>query len=145
MKIIFEIYTITSKFTGNKAATWDANNYNHHKVTVRNTETSKSATFDFWGSIVNPEIQTRRDLLNAMCCWLSDAAAGIDSFEDFCYSSGYDTDSIKVLKTYEACQKALKQAERVTHPSTFHPFFWWENLNLLANRLQEEIDNDNSH
>lgn len=42
-----------------------------------------------------------------------DAMAYLDSenFEDFCNNFGYDTDSIKALKTYKACKK---QAEKVS-------------------------------
>lgn len=46
-------------------------------------------------------------------CFCMDARAYLDSknFEDFCNNFGYDTDSIKALKTYKACKK---QAEKCT-------------------------------
>jgi len=35
------------------------------------------------------------------------------SFEDFCGEFGYDLDSIKALRTYEACQRELGSLQRL--------------------------------
>lgn len=42
---------------------------------------------------------------DVMYCLLSDMTCGDETFNDFCDTFGYTTDSIKALKTYHACQE----------------------------------------
>lgn len=42
-----------------------------------------------------------------------DASAGQELFADFCDNFGYDSDSIKALKVYEACQGIALQMRKV--------------------------------
>lgn len=113
MKTSFENFILTSKFVGNKPANWDSNNYNNHIVTVKNIDNGLFTRFEFWGSIVSPEIRTERDLVNAFECFLFESSSGLMTFEEFCSEFGYDTDSRKAYKTYKACQTAAKKLERI--------------------------------
>lgn len=51
-----------------------------------------------------PEKPTKKDILYSLI--MSDVS-GLN-FDDFCNEFGYDNDSIKALKIYEACQKETK-------------------------------------
>lgn len=106
-------FEITSTFHGNKL--WPADekkqNYNNHTVTI--SHNGKRASFEFWGSIMSPEISTDNDLQHAFYCFLSDAVSAKNSFEDFCSEFGYDTDSRKVESIYKACERSLAKLERL--------------------------------
>lgn len=114
-------YTISSTFTGRKPAThWNDKgevNCNHHFVTVKNNQTGAEAQFDFWTALADKDpskaLDKKYNLLNALYCWIGDAIAGMETFEDFCSNFGYDTDSRKAEATWKACQTATAQAQRV--------------------------------
>jgi len=105
--------TIDSNFLGNKL--WEASekqqNYNNHIVTISHNK--KKCNFDFWGSIMNPEISNNEENIFAFYCFLSDSIGAMESFEGFCDTFGYNTDSRNAEKIYKACQKSLKKIERV--------------------------------
>lgn len=52
-----------------------------------------------WLKLINPNIA------DVMHCLLIDARCSEGTFEDFCDELGYNSDSIKDLNTYLACQK----------------------------------------
>lgn len=110
----YKNFKISAEFDGKKVASWDANNDRHNKVTVKNLDNGKRTSFDFWGSVVNPRVESEYDLLNAFYCFVSDALCGFESFESFCGDFGYDTDSRKAEKTYKACKRAYAKFERVS-------------------------------
>jgi hypothetical protein len=105
--------TIDSNFLGNKL--WEASekqqNYNNHVVTILHNK--KKCSFDFWGSIMNPEISNDEENIFAFYCFLSDGIGAKESFEGFCDNFGYNNDSRNAEKIYKACQKSLKKIERV--------------------------------
>ena len=115
MRTQYKQFRITSTFLGDKL--WSADdkmqNYNNHLVTIVNTENHKKTAFEFWGSIMKPEIETEQELLFAFYCFLSDGEGSRYGFDDFCANFGYDTDSRKAYKTFKACEKSLKKAERI--------------------------------
>lgn len=113
MKTTYKNFKITSTFLNNKP--WSANekNYNNHIITVTNTELHKKTSFEFWGSIMKPEIETEQELLFAFYCFLSDGYYARYGFEEFCSELGYDEDSRKAYKTFKACEKSLKKALRI--------------------------------
>ena len=115
MRTQYKQFRITSTFLGDKL--WSADdkmqNYNNHLVTIVNTETHKKTAFEFWGSIMKPEITTENELMFAFYCFLSDGEGSRYGFDDFCANFGYDTDSRKAYKTFKACEKSLKKAERI--------------------------------
>lgn len=123
---------INSKFIGNKAANWDSKagiktNYNNHKVTV--SCNGKRTSFDFWGSLNDPQIKTDSENMFALYCFLSDSISGKESFEDFCSEFGYDEDSRSAERTHRACEKSCDKAERL-----------FSDLYELINEIQETYD-----
>lgn len=129
MKTTFKNFSITSTFKGDKVAPWSdkQQNYNNHTITVTNTETKQKISFEFWGSIVKPEIKTEDELLNAFYCFVSDAVSGISSFENFCGEFGYDEDSRTAEKTWKACKKSLEKLNKIYNGDIY----------ILSNELQE--------
>ena len=115
MKMVYKHFNITSTYKGNKC--WNADdkmkNYNNHTVTVYNTVTKKRTSFDFWSSIMNPEISTEQELAFAFYCFLSDGQGARYGFDNFCMEFGYDNDSMKAYHTFKACEKSMQKAERI--------------------------------
>ena len=114
MKATFKNFDVSAVFHGDKVSAWDSRNYNYSRVTVKNTTNGKETSFDFWGSIVNPVLETEYDLLNAFYCFVSDAISGLESFDYFCSEFGYDTDSMKAYKTWKACKRSFDKFKRVS-------------------------------
>jgi hypothetical protein len=52
-------------------------------------------------------------------CLGSDASAADESFEDFCSNFGYDTDSRKAEKTYNACKRSGDKLRRFLGEDAF--------------------------
>ena len=115
MKTTYKEFNLTSTFKGDKLAPWDdkQQNYNNHVITVANTELGQKASFEFWGSIVNPEIQTESELLNAFYCFVGDAISGKMDFSEFCSEFGYDEDSRKAEKIWNACKRSTVKFDRL--------------------------------
>lgn len=113
MKTTYKNFKISSIYVGNKKWSENDNNYHNHIITIYNVDTKKKTAFEFWGSIMNPEIKTKNELLFAFYCFLSDAEGSRYGFNDFCENFGYDTDSRKAYTTFKACEKSLKKAERI--------------------------------
>ena len=57
----------------------------------------------------------REGLLYAFWSFVSDADAGAQSFHDFCQDFGYDEDSIRHRRTWEACKASAAKLERLFH------------------------------
>lgn len=110
----YKNFKITAEFVGLKVASWDEYNDRHNKVTIKNFKNGKRTSFDFWGSVKNPSLESDYDLLNAFYCFVSDALYGLESFENFCDEFGYDTDSRKAEKIYKLCKRAYVKFERVS-------------------------------
>lgn len=109
-------FKITATYTGSKAADWGNDcptNWNHHRVTVTNQDTGKRTCFDFWASLMQPELRTRYDVLNAFRCFVDDALCGSETFEDFCSEFGYNEDSRRAEKTWKACKRSLAKLQRI--------------------------------
>ena len=64
----------------------------------------------FTDSVYNTENGIAVTIYNVLAC-LTKYDAG--SFEDFCWSFGYDEDSRKAYKTYQAVVKEYQDVERV--------------------------------
>ena len=84
----------------------------------------------FWASIMHPELRSRYDVLNEFYCFLSDAASGLLSFEEFCREFGYDTDSRTAYRTWQACQRSSRKALRLLDGTE-------SDLYTLLNQLSE--------
>ena len=108
----FKGYRITATYKGDKRAEWDTlNNFNNHRVTV--SKSGQRIGFEFWASNNSPEVRSPSDLRSAFECFLSDAIAGMQTFEEFCGDFGYDTDSRKAERTWKACQRAYLKASHL--------------------------------
>jgi len=113
MKTNFKDLTISSVFKGDKKVPWGTtDNWNNHKITVKNNVTGKKVSFEFWASIAKPDINEEDDLKSALSCFLNDGFYA-DNFEDFCSNFGYDNDSIKALKLFKACQRQSAKAFKI--------------------------------
>ena len=128
----YKNFKITAEFGGLKFASWDEYNDRHNKVTIKNLENGKRTSFDFWGSIKNPSLESDYDLLNAFYCFVSDALIGTYSFEDFCRNFGHDEDSRRAEKTWKACKKSLGKFERVSELSTDEIYDFINELSEIA-------------
>ena len=112
-KAAFKNIRVSARYVGNEAAPFNPDNYHNHRVCVYNVDNRKRTSFTFWASIASPELRTRYEVLNALYCFVSDAVSGLDSFEDFCRTMGYDPDSRSAYKTWQACQCSSAKALRV--------------------------------
>jgi len=130
MKASFKNFTVNSNYKGDKKASWSGSqeNWNNHLVTVTNTDTKIRVTFEFWGSIINPELTSEYDVLNAFYCFVSDAICGKESFEDFCSNMGYDEDSRTAEKIHKACIKSYNKLTKIYDGDIYD----------LANELSEQ-------
>lgn len=72
-------------------------------VTLENRKTGKRYGFDFWNSIDAKEHNRRPNAYDFLACL--DTYSDGDTFEDFCSTYGYETDSRKALKTYNTVMK----------------------------------------
>ena len=128
----YKNFKITAKFDGLKVAIWDEYNDRHNKVTIKNLENGKWTSFDFWGSIKNPRLESDYDLLNAFYCFVSDALSGLESFESFCGEFGYDIDSRKAEKIYKLCKCAYTKFERISSFSNDEMYDFINELSDIA-------------
>jgi len=114
MKTKFHEFQLTSTYKGDKNWGCDVRNPNNHIITVTNTKTGKFTRFEFWESIVEVEIKTERQLINAFECFLSDALAGIQNsdIDDFQSEFGY-TSVKECIRAWKGCTNASRKAKRV--------------------------------
>lgn len=104
-----------------------------YTVNVSSDATSSRTRFQFTGSIHDHnEGQDQLDktaLLWAFRCFVEDAAAGEQTFGEFCGDYGYDTDSIAARRTWEACRNAGRKFRRLWHDAEkFTPWYVLEQL-----------------
>lgn len=107
-------FELTAFYYGNK--NWmdsDLGNYNNHMIYVRNTERDVKIRFEYWQSIKEVKVKTKKDLLNAFACFLSDASCALFNFEAFCSDMGYDPGKYSSIKIYQKCKKLLEKAKKL--------------------------------
>lgn len=98
-KIKVEFKPIAERSNGKE---WPSTGAQHFLATIRYKKRELQTEYTIGSAVVRPEAA---DLVH---CLLNDASAGQDSFEDFCSSFGYDTDSRKAHATWLACQTAAR-------------------------------------
>ena len=80
-------FTLKATYQGEKEPKcFDDNrsrSHTHHVITVKNNETGKKLHFDFWNSIMSPQITDTEELKWAFECFLRDCLVAIESYEDF--------------------------------------------------------------
>lgn len=64
------------------------------------------------GFFTGSAITNDPDAASVISCLISDARAGEQSFEEFCSDFGYDEDSRKAEKTWNACRIIAPRIER---------------------------------
>ena len=92
---------------------WDASYMQHNVITLYNKFTKKRASFDFWGSRINPDCENEEDLKNALSCLCSDAYSSTYDKEEFFNLFGYNSWETKSHKIYKECCKTHNKLERV--------------------------------
>lgn len=93
----------------------------HNRVKVVNLKTRRRCSFDFWGSVVEPNQESSSGVISAISCYANDGNAFTCSRNliDFCNEFGYDTDSRKAEKAYKGCEKADRDLSRVVGDYSF--------------------------
>jgi hypothetical protein len=112
-----ESIEVSSVLTGTVEGFSAPRQYNNvFAVTVTNGEGSE--TFDFHISIHDTEkgkkALTDEDHISAFYCFLGDAIAGGQSFEEFCSDMGYDENSRAAEKIWKACQEATQKTDTLS-------------------------------
>ena len=79
------------------------------KYTCKLTFKNQSYTFDYWMGSAHTKAPSKKDVLYSM---IMDDVTEMD-FNEFCSCFGYDDDSIRALRTYEACQEQTKNFNRL--------------------------------
>lgn len=102
-------------------------------VTVTSDATGARTRFTYHGSIADHDAGTdqldRAALLYAFRCFVEDADAGEQTFEEFADSYGYDQDSYRARQTHKACRTARAKFARLWHdPERFTPAYILEQL-----------------
>lgn len=75
------------------------------KLTFKN----QSYIFDYWMGSAHTKAPSKKDVLYS---FIMDDVTGMD-FEEFCFEFGYDNDSIKALRTFEACKEQTENFYRL--------------------------------
>jgi hypothetical protein len=131
-KASFKNIRVSAVYVGDEPAPFLANNYYKHRVSVYNVDNRKRTSFKFWASVMNPELRSRYEVLNALYCFVSDAVSGLDSFEDFCSNFGYDPDSRSAYKIWQICQLSSVKALRVLGVSRSELYDFLNELSEIA-------------
>lgn len=103
---------LKSTYLGDKSKVWSVGgkpNPHNHEVVVEYG--GNSITFDFWGSIMNPDISNEQELVFAFYCFLSDAVSGYNSLDEFGQLLGEGLFVSQVQNMYNACVEAKDKAE----------------------------------
>jgi hypothetical protein len=131
-KASFKNIRVSAVYVGDEPAPFLANNYHKHRVSVYNVDNRKRTSFKFWASVMNPELRSRYEVLNALYCFVSDAVSGLDSFEVFCSNFGYDPDSRSAYKIWQICQRSTVKALRVLGVSRSELYDFLNELSEIA-------------
>ena len=99
---------------------------------IESVQKEGSCDFEYWSSIMNPEIQNENDLFNAFHSFVSDGLSGLLSFEDFCLELGYDSDSISHKKIHDSCVESYQKLIDV--------FGSEETIEIVYSYMTEEFD-----
>lgn len=116
---IYKDYEISSNYLGNKNWHWNTelgkcvDNYNNHRITVKNIKTGKNTWFEFWENNIDAIIKSETQLMNAFYCFLTDATAGKLDYFDFCNEFGYNAYDGNTKRIYSACVRQREKASKI--------------------------------
>lgn len=105
--------SISAKLKAIGVHAWGDKDMFHNKfwITVTNMNNNETVGFDFYGSHqdhINKVTEiTGKDVLSAFDCFISDALAAENGFDDFCSEFGYDNDSRSAERIYDVAHKTL--------------------------------------
>lgn len=93
----------------------DSDGWEHHRFTVTFTAPSvhpstSSESFKWRQGL---GIEGEPDASTVLTSLVADAGYADESFGDFCYELGYDTDSRKARKAWKACRRVREQLVRL--------------------------------
>jgi hypothetical protein len=102
----------SAKLVNKKSPPWSPDRkVNHFIVTLKNE--NRRVSFDFFDSVNNFNAgKTELDEYSVLACCSSEFNCP-DSFEEFCSEFGYDADSRKAEKTFNACQKQSAKLKKI--------------------------------
>lgn len=136
MKTTYKNFTITGKLKAQGVNFPNSKNrlrHNQYLISVKNTETNKRISFDFYDSNKNYTdgiiVISDSDLLHAFYCFVSDAVAGESTQEDFINEFGYDY--FNGRKIHRLCQKSLEKFEKIYSGDIYD----------FLNELQDDTNN----
>lgn len=110
----FKNFELRATHTGEKNAGWNDGQdrtHCHHVIRVKNMETKKFFSFDYWTSLANPEIDDEKEVLQAFECFLNDCLVATDTLENFTSEFGYEEKEAR--RIYAVCGRSLKKMERI--------------------------------
>jgi len=121
-------FTVESEFTGERSP-HNNNAFSGNKVTV--TRGEESTQFDFYGSIVEPEL-AEEGIPFAMYCFLSDSISGMMSPFEFMQEFGYDAKEGE--RIYKACEKQYAKYEKLFSDIDIYDF-----TNSFQEKFQDSL------
>jgi hypothetical protein len=80
-----------------------------HPYKVRLRYQGRKLTVPFY---MGPALESEPSAADVLACLVSDVYAGEQTFEDFAYDMGFDTDSRKAEATWRACAKLAPRVRR---------------------------------
>ena len=131
IKTTFKNFELRAIHAGEKNAGWNDGQdrtHCHHVIRVKNMETKKFFSFNYWTSLVNPEIADEKEVLHAFECFLDDCLVATDTVENFIHHNEFDTKK-EARRIYSACARSLKKIQRLYDDSIVD----------LANELSDRI------
>jgi hypothetical protein len=109
MKTEFKNFAASIKKAGKKESLYGTPRKQHHVLTI--SKGGQVATFDYWTSDNQPNIESETDVKHAVHCTLMDAVASCENLTAFCHGFGYtQKDGAKV---YRECVKTYKKLEKI--------------------------------
>lgn len=110
----FKNFELRATHTGEKNAGWNDGQdrtHCHHVIRVKDMETKKFFSFDYWTSLANPEIADEKEVLQAFECFLNDCLVATDTLENFTSEFGYEEKEAR--RIYAVCGRSLKKMKRI--------------------------------
>lgn len=83
-----------------------------HQITLKRPLTQDKIKFYFWNSYTDSKENKLPTPYDVLACCSSDIFTP-DTFEDFCSDLGYNTDSIKALKTFKLCARQKEKLFKI--------------------------------
>lgn len=110
---------LTSSFIGTSSNAWEGDKLTHNQFRVTISNANGRGWFKYTDSYNNyskgiTELD-ESEVKNALSCFLSDGTcySSCIDFADFCANFGYDEDSRKAWKVWQACKRSHEKAVKL--------------------------------